>query len=365
VRYVYNWALNLKTTAYRERQEKLYYGDLSAALTTLKQQPETMWLNEVSSVPLQQGIRHLDKAFKNFFEGRAKYPVFKKKHGPQSATYVGKSFHWDGTTLALALMNEPLDIRWSRSLPEGSIPTTITVSKDTAGRYFISILVEEDIKPLEITPQTIGLDMGITSLVAFSTGEKVGNPQFFRKDERKLARAERRKAKKQKGSKNREKARRKVARLHARIADKRRDYQHKLTTRIVRENQVICVESLTVKNMIKNRHLAKSIADVGWGEIVRQLEYKAEWYGRALVKIDRWEPSSKRCFHCKHILDELDLDVRYWTCPECDAFNDRDINAARNILAAGLVAAACGEGVRPVRAQSQSGNRRRSRKASS
>jgi len=364
VRYVYNWALNRKTLAYQEREERLYFCDLSAALTTLKKQPETAWLNEVASVPLQQALRHLDLAFQNFFEGRAKYPVFKKKHGPQSATYTGTAFKLDGTRLKLAKMDDSLDIHWSRPLPEGCTPSTVTVSKNTVGCYFISILVEEEIKPLEITPQTIGLDLGITSLVTFSTGEKVGNPQFFRKDERKLARAQRRHAKKRKGSKNREKARRKVARLHARITDKRRDYQHKLTTRIVRENQVFCVESLAVKNMIQNHCLAKSIADVGWGEIVRQLEYKAQWYGRALVKIDRWEPSSKQCFHCKHVLDELDLHVRYWTCPQCQAFNDRDINAAHNVHAAGLAVFACGEGVRPGRAQSQSGNRRRSRKAS-
>jgi putative transposase len=364
VRYVYNWALNLKTTAYRERQEKLHYSDLSAALTAIKKQPDHSWLNEAASVPLQQSLRHLDSAFRNFFEGRAKYPVFKKKHDAQSASYASTAFTLNGTSLKLAKMDAPLDIRWSHPLPEECIPSSVTVSKDAAGRYFVSILIEEEIKPLEITPQTIGLDLGITSLVTLSTGEKVGNPQFFRKDEKKLAHAQRRHAKKQKGSKNREKARRKVARLHARIADKRRDYQHKLTTRIIRENQVVCVESLAVKNMVTNRHLAKSISDVGWGELIRQLEYKAQWYGRTLVKIDRWEPSSKKCSSCKHVLDKLDLSVREWTCPNCGVFNDRDINAAENIHAAGLAVYACGEGVRPVRAQSHTGNHRGSRKAS-
>ncbi len=365
VRFVHNWALNLCNETYIAQRCHLYFSDISAALTILKKQPDRLWLNEVSCVPLQQVLRHLDRAFENFFDRRSGLPVFKKKHGPQSAEYTKSAFSWDGTSLKLAKMDEPLDIHWSRPLPEGSIPTTVTMSMDTAGRYFISIRIEEEIKPLELSHQTIGLDLGITSLVALSNGEKVGNPQFFREDERKLARAQRRHAKKRKGSKNREKARRKVARLHARIADKRRDYQHKLTTRIVRENQVICVESLAVKNMIQNRHLAKSIADVGWGEFVRQLEYKARWYGRALVKIDRWEPSSKKCVHCKYVLGELDLSVRYWTCPECHAFNDRDINAAKNVHAAGLAVYACGEGVRPGRALSRSGSRRRSRKASS
>ena len=365
VRYVYNWGLNLREEAYKTQQRHLYYFDTCAALTILKQHPGTIWLNEVAGVPLQQALKHLDKAYKNFFEGRAEHPTFKKKHEPQSASYVGGAFRLEGTNLTLARMKEPLDIHWSRPLPEKCKPSSVTVSKDAAGRYFISILVEEEIKPLEITSQTVGLDLGISSLVILSTGEKVGNPQFFRKEEKKLARAQRRYSKKKKGSKNREKARRKVARLHARIADKRRDYQHKLTTRIVRENQVICVESLAVKNMMQNHHLAKSIADVGWGEIVRQFEYKAQWYGRALIKIDRFEPSSKKCSCCGHILDELDLDVRYWTCPNCGAFHDRDINAADNIHAAGLVAFGCGEGVRPRRALSRTGNRRRSSKASS
>jgi putative transposase len=262
-------------------------------------------------------------------------------------------------------MDSPLDIHWSRPLPTGSTPSTVTVSKDAAGRYFISILVEEEITSLPVTPQTVGLDLGLSSLVILSTGEKIGNPQFFRKDEKKLARAQRRHAKKQEGSKNREKARRKVARLHARIADKRRDYQHKLTTRIIHENQFVCVETLSVKNMMKNHHLAKSIADVGWGEMVHQLEYKAEWYRRTLVKIDRWAPTSKRCSCCGYVLDKLDLSVRYWTCPQCGTFHDRDINAANNIRTAGLAGIACGEGVRPVRASSRKGNRRGSRKASS
>jgi putative transposase len=364
VRFVYNWALGLKTTAYQERKERLSYNDLSAKLTQLKKQPDRQWLNEVSSVCLQQTLRHLDSAFKSFFKGITDYPVFKKKSKEQSVTYVGVAFHWNGSTLTLVKMNDPLDIHWSRPLPENSKPSSVTVSKDATGRYFISILVEEDIKPLPVTPKMIGIDLGLTSMVAMSNGEKVGSPKFYRKDEKKLARAQRRLAKKKQGSKNREKARKKVARLHARITDKRRDFQHKLSTSIVRENQVICVETLKVKNMIKNHSLAKSIADVGWGEFVRQLEYKAEWYGRTFIKIDRWEPSSKRCFHCKHVVDELDLKVRSWICPNCHTFLDRDLNAANNILAAGLAVFACGEGVRPIRTQSQSGNRRRSRKAS-
>ncbi len=357
-RYVYNWALRLRTDAYYERQERLGYHELSARLTRLKQQGDHTWLNEVSCVPPQQALRHLEKAFKNFFEGRAHYPTFKSRHGDQSAEYTTSAFKWDGTHLTLAKMDAPLDIHWSRPLPKGCKPTTVTVTKDTAGRYFVSILVEEDITLLPVVNSMVGLDLGLKSMVITSQGESVGNPQFFRKDEKKLAKAQRRHAKKKKGSKNRAKAQLKVARIHARIVDRRRDYQHKLSTRIVHENQVICIESLAVKSMLQNHCLAKSISDVGWGEFVRQLEYKAQWYGRTLVKIDKWYPSSKRCSHCGHVLDSLSLDVRFWMCPECKTFHDRDINAAKNVLAAGLAVSACGEAVRPGRAKARSGKAR-------
>jgi putative transposase len=321
-------------------------------------------LHEVSSVPLQQALSHLDRAFRAFFEGRANYPVFKTKHGPQAATFTTSAFRWDGQRLTLAKMDAPLDIHWSRPLPEGCKPSTVTITKDCATRYFVSLLVEEDITPLAVTPQMIGLDLGLKSMVITSDGHSHGNPRYFAKDEKQLAKAQRRQAKKKKGSKNRVKARQKVARIHARIADRRRDYQHKLSTKIIRENQIVCVESLTVKNMVKNHALAKAISDVGWSEFTRQLAYKAEWYGRTLVKIDKWYPSSKRCFECGHILDSLTLDVREWTCPECGVHHDRDINAAKNILSAGLAVRACGEAVRPGAVKTNPGKPRRSRKPS-
>jgi putative transposase len=266
--------------------------------------------------------------------------------------------------ITLAKMDEPLPLRWSRPLPEGAKPSSVTITKDCADRYFISILVEDGIDSLPATDSTIGADLGLKSFVVLSDGEIVGNPKFFHKDEKKLAKAQRRHAKKKKGSKNRDKARLKVARLHARITDRRRDFLHKLSTRLIRENQTICVESLAVKNMVKNPKLSKAISDVGWSEFVSQLEYKAEWYGRSLVKIDKWYPSSKRCFACGHILDSLTLDVREWTCPECGVHHDRDINAAKNIRSVGLtVLNACGESVRPGRVSSRSGKTLRSRKS--
>jgi len=351
VRYVYNWGLRLRTDAYYQRQERVYYADTSAAMTHLRKQPETAWLSEVAYIPLQQALRHLDKAFRHFFEGRAKYPTFKKKHGHQGAEYTTSAFTWDGEQLTLARMREPLPIRWSRPLPKEAKPTTITVTKDTAGRYFVSFLVEEHFKALDITPQTVGIDLGLHDTVTLSTGEKIGNEKFFAKDEKKLAKAQRILARKQKGSKNRSKAKLRVAGIHAQIADRRQDFLHKLTTRLIHENQVLCVESLSVKNMLKNHHLAKAIVDVGWGELIRQLQYKAAWYGRSVVAIDKWYPSSKRCYDCGHVLEFLSLETRFWTCPECSVEHDRDINAALNIKAAGLAVFACGEMVRPGRAK--------------
>src|SRR5260221_4200838 len=363
-RYVYNWALRKKTDAYHQDAQRLSYKTLSAALTELKQQEETAWLSEVSSEPLQQALRHLDKAFLNFFAGRARYPTFKKKRHQQSATYTATAFAWDGTSLLLAKMTEPLDIVSSRPLPKGSKPSSVSVTKDGADRYFVSILIAEDIAHLPETDASIGADLGLKSFVVTSSGEVIGNPKFFRTDEKNLAKAQRRHAKKQKGSKNREKARKKVAHIHARIADRRRDFLHQLSTRLIRENQTICVESLAVRNMVKNPKLSKAISDVGWSEFVSQLDYKAQWYGRHLVKIDKWYPSSKRCFACGHILDSLPLDVREWTCPACGTHHERDINAAKNILAAGLAVAACGESVRPGAVKGQPGTTRRSKEGS-
>jgi putative transposase len=251
-------------------------------------------------------------------------------------------------------MAEPLDIHWSRPLPDGAKPSTVTITKDCANRYFVSLLIEVDVKQLAPVEQSVGADLGLKEFVILSTGETVGNPKFFHKDEKKLAKAQKRHASKKKGSKNRAKAREKVARVNARIADRRRDFLHQLSTRLIRENQTICVESLHVKNMVKNHNLAKAISDVGWSEFVSQLEYKAAWYGRNLVKIDKWYPSSKRCYDCGHILDSLELDVRVWTCPECGVVHDRDLNAAKNILAVGYAVSASGEWIRPGRARHHS-----------
>jgi len=201
-RFVYNWALRLRADTYYDRQERLSYVDLSAALTTLKQQPETAWLNEVSSVPTQQALRHLETAFRHFFAGRAKYPTFHKKHGAQSATYASTAFRWNAgeRALTLAKMDSPLHIHWSRPLLEGAAPSTVTLSRDTAGRYFVSFLLEEEVAPLPAITGQVGIDLGHHDMVVLDNGEKVGNPRFFSKDEKKLAQAQRRLARKQRGS---------------------------------------------------------------------------------------------------------------------------------------------------------------------
>jgi len=348
-RFVYNWGLSTCKVSYFQHGVTFSHHALSQALTALKKQEGTAWLSEVSSVPLQQALRHLKTAYTNFFEGRAEYPVFKKKHGGQSATYTDNAFTFCGTSLTLAKQREPLDIVWSRPLPEGAKPSSVTITKDKAGRYFVSILVEEEIAPLPQTDKVIGIDLGLKAFLITSDAESVANPKYYARDEKKLAKAQQRLAKKKKGSKNRAKARLKVAKLHARIADTRRDFQHQVSTRLVRENQTICLETLAVKNMLKNHCLAKAISDVGWSEFVRQLEYKAAWYGRTIVKIDRFYPSSKTCSACGHVLESLTLDVREWDCPACGVCHDRDINAACNILAEGLSASACGGNVRRER----------------
>ena len=354
VRLVYNKALALRTEAWYQHQERVDYVQTSAHLTQWKKQEDLQFLNEVSCVPLQQGLRHLQKGFTNFFAGRTRYPRFKKKRNGGSAEFTQSAFKFRKGQLYLAKCQDPLPIVWSRTLPEGVDPSTVTVKLDPSGRWFVSLLVDDPtVEALPVVDGAVGVDAGLTSLLTLSTGEKIANPRHYRKHRRKLRQVQKSLSRKQKGSKNRHKAQVKVARQHARIADSRNDFLHKLSTRLVRENQTIVVEDLAVKNMVKNHKLAGSISDAGWGELVRMLDYKCTWYGRTLVKIDRWFPSSKRCGRCGHVVESLPLDVREWECPHCHAVHDRDINAARNILAAGQAVTVCGSNVRPNRHESK------------
>ncbi|MEU0821449.1 RNA-guided endonuclease InsQ/TnpB family protein [Streptomyces mirabilis] len=349
VRKVYNMALAARTEAWT-RQERVNYHQTSALLTAWKRTEELAYLNEVSSVPLQQALRHLQTAFANFFGKRARYPRFKsRKKSRKSAEYTTSAFRFRNGELRLAKMSEPLRIVWSRPLPEGVSPSTVTVSQDAAGRWFVSMLCDDPgIRHLPATDAAVGIDAGLDHLLALSTGEKIANPRHERRDRAALAKAQRRLAKKEKGSANGVKARRKVARIHARIADRRRDSLHQITTRLVRENQTLVIEDLSVRNMVKNRKLARVISDAAWREFRSMLEYKANWYGREVIAVDRWFPSSKLCSACGTLQDKMPLNVRTWTCG-CGATHDRDVNAAKNLLAAGRAVAACGAGVRPQR----------------
>ncbi|SBT54760.1 RNA-guided endonuclease InsQ/TnpB family protein [Micromonospora narathiwatensis] len=342
-----------RTEAWTVRQERITYNATSAMLTAWKKADELAFLNEVSSVPLQQTLRHLQVALTNFFARRARYPTFKsKKKSRRSAEYTTSAFRWRDGQLTLAKMAEPLNIVWSRPLPEGATPSTVTVSQDAAGRWFVSLLCEDVIPAAAAVNTAVGVDAGLESLLTLSTGEKIVNPRHERADRARLARAQRDLFRKEKGSANRAKARLKVARVYARIADRRRDYLHKLSTRLVRDNQTIVIEDLSLRNMVKNHTLARAISDAAWRQFRAMLEYKADWYGREVIAADRWFPSSKLCSACGTLAENLPLTVRSWTC-RCGAVHDRDVNAARNLSAAGLAVSACGAGVRPQRESSR------------
>ncbi|WP_232784832.1 RNA-guided endonuclease InsQ/TnpB family protein, partial [Psychromonas sp. MB-3u-54] len=342
VRFIYNRVLKVRTDAYYKDGKSINYSAASKILTELKKDPEFIWLKEVASVALQQSLRHQQTAFTNFWDGRTKYPTFKKKNARQSFSLVGSAFRYRDGNIYIPKSNEPLNIRWSQPLP--CEPSTITISKDAAGRYFISCRCDVDIKPMPISAKQVGIDLGLTDLYITSDGFKSGNPRHLKRYEAKLAYFQRMLSRKKKGSKNRNKMRLKVARVHAKIADCRMDATHKASRKLINENQVVCVENLAVKNMMKVPTLAKAIADANWGEFVRQLHYKGGWAGRSVVEVDRWFPSSKRCSteSCGFVNESLPLNVRRWTCPKCGSHHDRDINAAKNIKAVGLTVLASG-----------------------
>ena len=349
IRVVWNRTLAARHARWQADHTSISYAQTDAALTLMKKDPDLAFLSEVSSVPLQQVLRHQHQAFTAFFARHARYPRFKSRRSRQCAHYTRSAFALCGGELRLAKTAGPLRFTWS--WPDVDVaaldPTMVVVSREPDGRWYVTFTIDTHApEPLEPAGHAVGVDLGVTDLAVTSDGEKIANPRHLARKARNLARYQRRLARCRKGSANRAKAAVKVARAHRKVRDARQDYLHRASTRLVRENDVIVIEDLNVSGMVRNRRLARAISDCGWGEFRRQLEYKCERYGRDLVVIDRWYPSSKTCSACGHLLAGLSLGTRQWTCPSCGARHDRDLNAAKNILAAGQAVTACGAGIR-------------------
>ncbi|MEV1117285.1 RNA-guided endonuclease TnpB family protein [Actinosynnema sp. NPDC049800] len=355
VRLVWNKTLAERRWRYHAEGRRTSYKETDAALTGWKRTEELAFLSEVSSVPLQQTLRHQHAAFQSFFAGHARYPRFKSRTGRQSAHYTRSAFRMRDGKLWLAKTTAPLEFVWSFAEVDVTTlnPTTVVVSREPDGRWYVTFAVEtEEPEPKAATGHEIGVDLGLKDFLVTSDGDQVANPRLMERRARSLARHQRRLARCQPGSNNRRKAKAKVARAHRKVRDTRRDFLHRTSTNLVRSADLIAIEDLAVGHMVRNRRLARAISDAGWGEFRRQLEYKAARAGRTLVVIDRWHPSSKTCSSCGHVLAELKLSVRHRTCPHCRTRHDRDLNAAKNILAAGRAVArsdsgdACGADVR-------------------
>ncbi|MFB9247106.1 RNA-guided endonuclease InsQ/TnpB family protein [Sphaerisporangium melleum] len=361
-RVVFNDGLRARIDAHRAGLPYICDGELSKrVITQAKQTPERAWLGEVSAVVLQQALADLNTAYRGFFAsitGERKgpgvaAPRFRSKKDNRQAVRFTRNARFSitaGGRLRLPKIGD-VPVRWSRDLP--AEPSSVTVVKDAADRYFASFVVETGQVSLPETAAEVGIDLGLTHVVVTSDGRKIGNPRLVRRAAKKLRKAQKALSRKAKGSANRNMAVVKVARAHARVADARRDFAHKLSTRLIRDNQAVYVENLSVRGLARTR-VAKSVHDAGWSQFVGMLEYKAARYRRTFVKIDRWFPSSKLCSACGAVAGSMPLNVRSWTCL-CGAAHDRDVNAAINILAAGRADRlnACGDQVRPPLAVAQ------------
>jgi putative transposase len=335
-RWVYNRGLETISRAWRERQERMTWVDFSRQVTKLKQ-AEVPWLKEVSSYVLTQSLRDLEKAFDAFYAKRARYPRFKKRHGKQAVRYQLdarlKSCYVAGSRLVLPGLG-PVKLVWSR-VPPGR-PKMVTLTRDGAARYFVSMAMDRETIPLPTADRVVGLDAGLSAAVTFDDGTKVAPPRYLERRLKQLKRRSRALSRAKKGSRRRARARWRLARGHARVRDCRREWLHQWSSRIVHDSQVICVEDLNVSGMLRNRHLSRALADGALAELQRQLEYKALWNGRTFVRVGRWFPSTKRCSACGFVVEKLLLSARRWTCPECGIEHDRDVNAAINIRQEGL-----------------------------
>jgi transposase, IS605 OrfB family, central region len=349
-RWFYNYALNLTSQTYKQTGKGLSRNEIIKLLPSLKKEYE--WLTEAPSQALQQAALNLSSAFLNFFEGRAKYPNFKKKQNRQSIRFP-QGCKLKDDTLKLPKIGD-VHCKVSRQ-PEGTLKS-VTVSVNPSGEYLAACLYDDgkDLPEKSSEGKAIGIDVGLTHYAITSDGTKHGNPKYYRKYEKKLAKRQKQLSRKLKGSSNRHKARIKFAKVHAKIVRCREDFLHKLSRKLVDENQVIVVENLAVRNMVKNHKLAKSISDAGWGQFCTMLKYKSEWSGKTYIEVDRFYPSSQTCNNCLHRVDNLSLDIRSWQCLKCGENHDRDINAAKNIrdeglriLAVGHTVTASGGRVRP------------------
>lgn len=351
-RFVYNHFLALRIKEWTTNQKSVSFYETSSILTQLKKEEETSWLNEVSSVALQQSLQNLQEAYNNFFKGlkkkqRVGFPRFKKKNNRNSITLTKAGFTYKNGEIFIAKSKKKLNIRWSRELPSEDI-SSITISLTPSGKWFISILVEDNIDyTLPLCDKVLGVDLGVETFATLSTGEKVKMPDL-KPHYKKLKKLQKKHSKKKNGSKNKNKARLKVAKQHEKITNIREDFHHKLSTRLIHENQVVVMEDLNVSGMVKNRKLARAISQQGWHQFLTFLKYKATMYGRELVQVDRFYPSSKTCSSCGTIQSLLPLNIREWTCDACGTTHDRDINAAKNLMALGTSVTAFGGDVRPT-----------------
>jgi putative transposase len=349
VRVVWNRTLAARHARWQTERKGTSYAQADAALTAMKKDPDLAFLSEVSSIPLQQTLRHQQKAFSAFFAKRARHPRFKSRRGRQTAHYTRSAFSMRGGTLRLAKMTVPMRFMWS--WPDVDVtaldPTMVIICREPDGRWYVTFAVDGDApEPLEEVGHAIGVDLGVKDFAVTSDGDKIANLRCLERRARHLARYQRRMLRCQQGSANRAKVAAKVASAHRKVRDARRDFLHRASTCLVRRADTVVVEDLNVAGMLRNRKLARVISDCGWGEFRRQLAYKCQRYGRCLIVVDRWYPSSKICSACGHLLAELSLSTRHWTCPSCRTRHDRDLNAAKNILAAGLAVTACGAGIR-------------------
>jgi putative transposase len=343
-RWVYNHFLNFFNENYHQGKKKLSYVEASKILTDLKKETETGWLKEVNSQTLQASIKDLDGAYDRFFRKLAKFPQFKSKRKSRSSFKVPQHFDidWENNLITIPKFKKPFKFKGKHKGELIKI-NSVTISKTPSGKYYASVQGEFDIQPKPQTENYIGIDLGIKDLVITSNGEVFPNKRFLKRKLKKLKYIQKQHSKKKKDTNTRERWRKRLAIQYEKVTNQRLDYLHQITSRLINENQVICIENLNVKGMIKNHKLAQAISDVSWGTLVSMLTYKCNWNFRELVVIDRFYPSSKTCSSCSHLMDSMPLSVREWTCPSCGTVHDRDVNAAKNILIQGLnILSGCG-----------------------